>query len=262
MLANAGSSLTAAVDTPNRTAAEMADSNNPVAGGDAMRHIVQSGSDTMQFTADSTPLSRSSRNDALPIKSGTLMRPIAGSQTEMSRAALSRAEEATNVIDTIKTWESAVSAIKWVMDTATPIASVSWPVSSSTIRPGLTSAPQLNSFASLAWSLLSKIPEVRFLILSQYMRQSHFCLPWRQTLLKQIQRDDNIQTLLEAIRDAFEFAEEAEILRSIKPESMQATILEKMLECVAECATFIRLYAEDVKVGSSSWPLSLVIISL
>jgi hypothetical protein len=75
-------------------------------------------------------------------------------------------------------------------------------------------------------------------------------------LLKQIQRDNNIQTLLEAIRDAFEFAEEADILQSIKPESKQATILEKMLECVAECATFIRSYAEDVKVGTSSWPLS------
>jgi hypothetical protein len=71
-------------------------------------------------------------------------------------------------------------------------------------------------------------------------------------LLKQIQRDNNIQTLLEAIRNAFEFAEEADILRSIKPESRQAKILEQMLECVVECATFIKLYAEDVKVGMSS----------
>jgi hypothetical protein len=89
-----------------------------------MRHIVQSGSEAMQSTADSTPLSRS---DAVPIKSGTPVRQVAKSQTEMSRTALSRAEEAINVIDTIKTWESAVSTIKWVMDTVTPIASVGRP---------------------------------------------------------------------------------------------------------------------------------------
>jgi hypothetical protein len=210
----------------------------------------------MQSTADSTPLSRSFGNDALPIRSGAPVRQVAESQTEISRTALSRAEEAINVVDTIKTWESAVSAIKRVMDTVTPIASVGPPVSSSSIRPGLMFAPQLNSFARLTWGLLSKIPDVRFLFLSLYMRQSLVCLLWCQTLLKQIQRDNNIQTLLEVIRDAFEFAEEAEILRSIKPESKQATILEKMLECVAECATFIKLYAEEVKVGTSSWPLS------
>jgi hypothetical protein len=158
MSAYAGTSFTAAVNTPNPTAAEMANSNDPVAEGGAMRHIVQSGSEPT--TADSTPLSRSSRNDALPIKSGTPVRQVAEGQTEMSRTALSRAEEAIDVIDTIKTWESAVSAIKWVMDTVTPIASVGPPVPSSSIRPGLTSDPQLNSFASLAWSLLSKIPEV------------------------------------------------------------------------------------------------------
>jgi hypothetical protein len=161
MSAIASSSVTVAVNTPSPTAAEMADLNNPVAEGGAMRHIVQSRNETMQSTADSI----STRNDALPIKSGSLVRPIAESQTEMSRTAISRAEEAINVIDTIKTWESAVTAIKWVMDTVTPIASVGPHVSSSSIRPGLTSDPQLNPFASLACSVLSTIPVVRFLIL-------------------------------------------------------------------------------------------------
>jgi hypothetical protein len=73
-----------------------------------------------------------------------------------------------------------------------------------------------------------------------------------QTLLHQVQRDDNIQILLEAIRDAFQFAEEADNLRNIKPESRQATILEEMLECVTECAKFIRSYAEDVQLGTFS----------
>jgi hypothetical protein len=71
-------------------------------------------------------------------------------------------------------------------------------------------------------------------------------------LLKQVERDGNVEALLEAIRDAFEFAEEADTLRSIKPESKQAAILEEMLECVAECAKFIRSYAGDVQVGTSS----------
>jgi hypothetical protein len=75
-------------------------------------------------------------------------------------------------------------------------------------------------------------------------------------VLKQVERDGNVQTLLEAIRDAFEFSEEADALRNIKPESRQAAILEEMLECVTECAKFIRLYAEDVQVGSLSLSLS------
>jgi hypothetical protein len=71
-------------------------------------------------------------------------------------------------------------------------------------------------------------------------------------LLKQVERDGNVETLLGAIRDGFEFAEEADTLRNIKPESKQAAILEEMLECVTKCAEFIRLYAEDVQVGPLS----------
>jgi hypothetical protein len=78
----------------------------------------------------------------------------------------------------------------------------------------------------------------------------YFFFPtYRQTLLQQVQRDDNVETLFEAIRETFEFAEEADTLRNIQPESRQATILEEMLECVSECAKFITLYAEDVQVG-------------
>jgi hypothetical protein len=62
--------------------------------------------------------------------------------------------------------------------------------------------------------------------------------------------------------DAFQFAEEADALRDIRPESRQATILENMLRCVTECAEFITLYAEDVQVGASSRSLSLVITNM
>jgi hypothetical protein len=73
-----------------------------------------------------------------------------------------------------------------------------------------------------------------------------------KTLLRQVQRDDNVRILLEAIRDAFEFAKEADALRNVKPESMQAKILEDMLKRVSEFSKFIESYAKDVQVGMSS----------
>jgi hypothetical protein len=99
---------------------------------------------------------------------------------------------------------------------------------------------------------------VRLLVLSQ----DDLCSFCRQVLLQQVQRDDNVQTLLEAIVDAFKFAEEADPLRDIRPESRQAKILEDMLRCVTECAEFITSYAEDVNVGTSSWSLLLVIMNM
>jgi hypothetical protein len=71
-------------------------------------------------------------------------------------------------------------------------------------------------------------------------------------LLQQVKRDDNVRTLLEAIRDAFEYAKEADVLRNIKPESMQAKMLGEMLQCVFKCGEFIQSYAKDVQVGTLS----------
>jgi hypothetical protein len=78
---------------------------------------------------------------------------------------------------------------------------------------------------------------------------SCLCLPCRQTLLQVVEHDDNVQTLLEAIQDGFELAEEADTLRNIQPESKQAKILHQMLECVSNSAEFIQSYAKDVQVG-------------
>jgi hypothetical protein len=72
-----------------------------------------------------------------------------------------------------------------------------------------------------------------------------------QTLLQQFQQDDNVRSLLKAIRDAFEFIIEADVLRNMELASTQVKILDEMLECVSECATFIISYAEDV-YGTSS----------
>jgi hypothetical protein len=38
----------------------------------------------------------------------------------------------------------------------------------------------------------------------------------------------------------------------MEPASTQVKILDEMLECVSECATFIISYAEDGHVGTSS----------
>jgi hypothetical protein len=84
------------------------------------------------------------------------------------------------------------------------------------------------------------------------MRNIHFFNPRWQTLLQQAQRDDNVRSLFEAIRDAFAFAKDADALRGIKPESVQAKVLEDMLERVSEISKFIESYAEDVRVGALS----------
>jgi hypothetical protein len=76
--------------------------------------------------------------------------------------------------------------------------------------------------------------------------------PRRQTLIHQFQRDDNVRTLVKAIRDAFEFTKEADVLRNIQPVSVQAKILDEMLQCVSRSAEFIESYAKDVQVGALS----------
>jgi hypothetical protein len=93
---------------------------------------------------------------------------------------------------------------------------------------------------------------VRFLALSEDIEHSHFSSPRHQALLHQFQRDDNVRTLVKAIRDAFEFTNEADVLRNIQPTSAQAKILDEMLECVSKSAEFIESYAKDVQVGRLS----------
>ena len=110
--------------------------------------------------------------------------------------------------------------------------------------------------ANLAWSLLSRISEVRVLALLEDIDYSFlFFQSHRQPLVCQFQCDENVRTLLKAIRDAFEFANDADItiLKNIQPESMQAKILNEMLHCVSESVVFIESYAKDVRIGTSSY---------
>jgi hypothetical protein len=221
--------------------------NNPGARGGAARPPSQLHNDT---TRPSSTIIPPSKIRDIPAEDSTLVR-LAPDKGDMSRDILDRADKAVNKINTIKTWKSAVNIMKWVMDTVRPVAAVCQCRFCPSCT-GLTSILQLNPHAHLAWSILSKIPEVRLYPISEYMEHPPFCLPCRQTLLQQVPRDENIELLLRTIRDVFEFAEEADTLRNIKPESKQSTILEEMLECVSECSMFIRSYAEDVQVGTSS----------
>jgi hypothetical protein len=160
--ANRNSSLNVAVHTPSPTTADL---DNPATEGGATRIDVQLNSETIPSMTAATFLSRTG---ALPVEIDTPpVPPVVGSQPEISRTALLRAEQAITNVNTIKTWKSAVTNIKLVMDTVTPIAAVC-PISFFSSVPELTSPLQLNPFAKLAWSLLSKIPEVH-LIPSQTM---------------------------------------------------------------------------------------------
>jgi hypothetical protein len=194
----------------------------------------------------------------LPTGGNTPVGPVQAGHTEIS-CTVDRAEEAMNAMNTMIAWKGAIGVIKQVLDAIGPIADVRLTL---ILRiccfAELAFALQLLPHAQLAWKMLSKIPEVRLHALMEDRERSMGLINF-QTLLLQLQRDDNVQTLLEAIQDGFEFAREADALKNMEPASTQARILDEMLECVTECARFIISYAEDVQVGTSSWRLLLAI---
>jgi hypothetical protein len=227
--------------------------DNPAAEGSTARVTDQVDDETLHHAAVNPTLSPLPQTTDLPVASDTPVGLVADSQAERTLTALRHAEDA---IDTMKTWSSAVETVKRVMDAVSPIADVC--ICSSRLSfAELISAPQLNTHAKLAWKLLSMIPEVRLLIGVYRTSIAYFFPPRGQTLLKQVQRDINIKTLLETIRDVFEFTKEADALRNIKPESMQAKILEDMLLRVYELGKFIESYAKDIQAGKSYRDLDL-----
>ncbi|KAH9026565.1 hypothetical protein EDB84DRAFT_1419977, partial [Lactarius hengduanensis] len=82
----------------------------------------------------------------------------------------------------------------------------------------------LDPYAKMAYGLLFAIPK---------------------TLLEQFQRDDNVGTLLVAMHDAFDFANQEDRFKAIGHDSRQAQILTLMLQHVCNCCDFIRSYAKD-----------------
>jgi len=82
-----------------------------------------------------------------------------------------------------------------------------------------------------------------------------------QTFLRQIDLDTKIKNLLNAIHDAFDFAQEASPLRDIMQASRQANILVLMLGHVGNCCDFILSYA-DKNFCTPSFSILLAIVNI
>ena len=79
----------------------------------------------------------------------------------------------------------------------------------------------------------------------------------------QVQRDEQIQALLNAIHDAFDFTQEADSLKDVTSQSKQGHTLMLMLRHVCCCSDFIQSYAQDVQFCTSSpSSVSLVIVKM
>ncbi|KAH9039720.1 hypothetical protein EDB84DRAFT_1415611, partial [Lactarius hengduanensis] len=149
--------------------------------------IAQDSIESVRCVVLTPPEPRSPPTDHVPTKTNIPIPTIPDVQVAASPAqnALHVADESTKAINLPSTWEGAIARIKWVMDTVSPVA-------------------ELHPYAKMAYSLLFAIPK---------------------TLLEQFQSDGNVRTLLVAMHDAFDFANQEEILKSIKRESKQARIL-------------------------------------
>ncbi|KAF8263384.1 hypothetical protein EI94DRAFT_592133 [Lactarius quietus] len=152
--------------------------------------------------------------DPLPLEMSTALPPAADRQARLSSAkdALRVATKAMATINLSDAWEGALERIKWVMDILSPVA-------------------ELSPYAKMAYGLLFAIPK---------------------TLLEQFQRDDNVRTLVVAIRDAFDFAKQEDTFKTIERVPRQAQIITLMLQHVCNCCEFIQSYAKDSQYCMSS----------
>lgn len=77
----------------------------------------------------------------------------------------------------------------------------------------------------------------------------------------QVQCDENVRALLDAIYNAFDFTQEADPLKDVTPHSKQGRILTLMLQHVCHCGDFIKSYAQDVQFCTTAPPLSLTVVN-
>ncbi|KAH9023562.1 hypothetical protein EDB83DRAFT_1988372 [Lactarius deliciosus] len=169
--------------------------------------VAQESTDPIRSTITTGPETISPPTDRLPSSEMcTPIQPAADRRgVSSAQSALHGTDEAIATINVSKKWESALGRIQWVMDTVSPVAG-------------------LHPYAKMAYGLLFAIPK---------------------TLLEQFQRDDNIGTLLVAMHDAFDFANQEDRFKAIKRDSRQARVLTLMLQHVCNCCDFIRSYAKD-----------------
>ncbi|KAH9010513.1 hypothetical protein EDB84DRAFT_1583688 [Lactarius hengduanensis] len=168
--------------------------------------VAQESTDPTRPTVTAGPETLSPPPDRLPSEMSTPIPPAADRRgVSPAESALHGTDEAIATINLSNKWEGALGRIKWVMDTVSPVA-------------------EYHPYAKMAYGLLFAIPK---------------------TLLEQFQRDDNIGTLLVAMHDAFDFANQEDRFKAIGPDSRQAQILTLMLQHVCNCCDFIRSYAKD-----------------
>ncbi|KAF8265039.1 hypothetical protein EI94DRAFT_390969 [Lactarius quietus] len=162
---------------------------------------------TSSIAQDSTNATRSTATGSERLSPSTDRLPDILMPAGMSSAedALQIVDEAMTALNLSDAWEGALERIKWVMDTMSPVA-------------------ELSPYAKMAHGLLFAIPK---------------------TLLEQFQRDGNIQILLVAMHDAFDFTNQEDAFKAIERVPRQAQILTLMLQHVCNCCDFIRSYAKD-----------------
>ncbi|KAH9026693.1 hypothetical protein EDB83DRAFT_1924136 [Lactarius deliciosus] len=169
--------------------------------------VVQESTNPARSTITTGPETVSPPTDRLPSSEMSTPIPPVADRRGLSPAesALHGTDEAIATVKLSNKWEGALGRIQWVMDTVSPVAG-------------------LHPYAKMSYGLLFAIPK---------------------TLLEQFQRDDNVGTLLVAMHDAFDFANQEERFKAIGPDSRQAQILMLMLQHVCNCCDFIRSYAKD-----------------
>jgi len=113
----------------------------------------------------------------------------------------------------------------------------------------------------MAWGLFAMIPNVSLLPRPR-VPTPILCFSGCQTFLIQVQRDENIQALLDAIYNAFDFTQEADPLKNIIPHSKQGRILALMLQHACHCGDFIKSYAQDVQFCMSTSSISSAVLKI
>jgi len=96
----------------------------------------------------------------------------------------------------------------------------------------------------MAWSVISFIPKVRSVTLwSRSPRFSQNCDA--QKISNQIQLDEDVMDLLDAMETALDLAPDAETLISRCKSNKREITLIRLLEQIEECGRFIQAYVEN-----------------
>ena len=99
---------------------------------------------------------------------------------------------------------------------------------------------------------MSVIPKVMF----PKSNLASLCSPALvQAFLAQVERDEHMRDLLEAMNNAYAFVTAAESLETL---SSRPAVIESLAQQTTECAYFISDYAAQQSFGESICPLTLV----